>query len=265
MEFLISGLRSGIRGRSLQVVFAMGVLTVVVAFLAGDFSPRQPQTVALDIGFSGLRFSLVLLNLFWVQELVVREIDRKTIFFSLTYPVPRSAFVLGRFLAILVLGLLAAVVLGLLLTVAVISVGTYAQQLPPSLGLPFWSNIAGIVVDSVVVMSFALCLASIATAMMLPMALGAILAIAGKALGPAMDYVLSGADGDVQFTERFGPLLGVIRWVLPDLARLDWRDWPLYQSAPDAMGITWALLMAAAYISLMLVITVSVFERREFC
>jgi hypothetical protein len=48
-----------------------------IAYLSGYFSPRQPQTVALDVGFSGIRFSLVLLNLFWVQELVAREIDRR--------------------------------------------------------------------------------------------------------------------------------------------------------------------------------------------
>jgi hypothetical protein len=48
-----------------------------VAYLSASFSPRQPQTVALDVGLSGLRFSLVLFALFWVQELVGREIESR--------------------------------------------------------------------------------------------------------------------------------------------------------------------------------------------
>jgi Cu-processing system permease protein len=91
-EFALSGLRSGLRGRSFQAVFILGVLLIGIAYLSGFFSPRQPQTVALDVGFSGIRFSLVLLNLFWVQELVAREIDRRVILFSLAYPVSRAPF-----------------------------------------------------------------------------------------------------------------------------------------------------------------------------
>ena len=81
--FIVSGLRSGLRGRSFYAVFILGVVMIGVAYLSGFFSPRQPRTVALDVGLSGIRFSLVLLNLFWVQELVAREIDRRTILFSL--------------------------------------------------------------------------------------------------------------------------------------------------------------------------------------
>ena len=111
-EFMRSGLRSGLRGRSFQAVFVLGVLTIGLAYLSGFFSPRQPQTVALDVGFSGIRFCLILLNLFWVQDLVAREIDRRVILFSLAYPVTRGAFLAGRFAAILILSGLAAIVLG---------------------------------------------------------------------------------------------------------------------------------------------------------
>ena len=78
-EFTLSGLRSGLRGRSFHAVFLLGVLLIGIAYLSGFFSPRQPQTVALDVGFAGVRFSLVLLDLFCVQELVAPEIDRRRI------------------------------------------------------------------------------------------------------------------------------------------------------------------------------------------
>ena len=57
----------------MHAILVLGVLLVGVAFLSASFSPRQPKTVALDVGLSGMRFSLVLFALFWVQELIGRE------------------------------------------------------------------------------------------------------------------------------------------------------------------------------------------------
>jgi Cu-processing system permease protein len=127
-SFLVSAWRSGLRSRSIQGVLVLGVLLVGVAYLSASFSPRQPRTVALDVGLSGLRVSLILFALFWVQELVGREIERRTVLFSLTYPVARGNYVLGRYLGVIGLLALAALLLGLLLWVAVRTTGGDYQQ-----------------------------------------------------------------------------------------------------------------------------------------
>jgi hypothetical protein len=40
------------RSRSIQAVLVLGLLLVGVAYLSAAFSPRQPKTVALDVGLS---------------------------------------------------------------------------------------------------------------------------------------------------------------------------------------------------------------------
>ncbi len=264
-EFALSGLRSGLRGKSFQAVFILGVLMIGIAYLSGFFSPRQPQTVALDVGFSGIRFSLVLLNLFWVQELVAREIDRRVILFSLAYPVSRGAFLAGRFAAILLLSMLAAVVLGLLLLLAVVLVGGgYSQEFTLALGVPFWSAVAGFTIDAAVVAAFALCIAALSTVSVLPLALGAAFAVAGKALGATIAYLSQGADGNEELVASFNPAIEVVKWLVPDLSRLDWREWAMYQLAPAAAEVLWAVVMAVAYMVLLLVGASLLFARREF-
>ncbi len=264
-EFALSGLRSGLRGKSFHAVFILGVLMIGMAYLSGFFSPRQPQTVALDVGLSGIRFSLVLLNLFWVQELVAREIDRRVILFSLAYPVSRSAFLAGRFAAILVLSALAATVLGFLLLLAVMTVGGgYSQEFAVALGIPFWSAVAGFALDAAVVAAFALGIAALSTVSVLPLALGAAFAVAGKSLGATMDYLSRGADGDKELVADYHPVIDWIRWVLPDLSRLDWRDWAMYQLAPGAETVFWSVTMAVAYMVVLLVCASLLFSRREF-
>lgn len=265
IQFVISGLRSGIRGRTFQVILFLGVLSISIAYLSGSFSPRQPQTVVMDIGFSAIRFSLILLNLLWVQELVTREIERKTVLLSLAYPVSRSAFLFGKYIAIVVLSIMATFVLGLLLSLVVaMAGGGYVQEFGPSLQLPYWMTLFGLMLDALVVAAFSLFLSTFSTVSALPLALGVAFAIAGKALGATVDYLTKGADGDAKLVSHFSPLVDGIRVVLPDLSRLDWRDWPMYLASPEGSTLGWACLMGVSYIGLILLLAMCIFSRREF-
>lgn len=265
IEFMVSGLRSGLRGRSVQIVFLLGLALVGVAYLAASFSPRHPRTVALDVGLSGARFTLILLCLFWVQDLVAREIDRKIILQSLSFPVSRVAFLFGRYAAVLVLAGLSLVILGLCLWLAVgLSSPGYEQEFRVGLGLPYWSTLIGLTVDVGVVTAVAMAVATVSTVASLPLLVGAGFAVAGKALGAAADYIARGADGDKPFVETWGTSVEAVRWLIPDLSRLDWRDWPLYGAAPGLEQVLGALAMGIAYAAIALLLGWRALERREF-
>lgn len=262
--FAISAILGGLRGRSIHAVFLLGICLLAFSYVAADFSPRQPQAVALDVGLSFLRFSLVLLAIFWVQELVGKEFERKTVLVAFSYPVQRSTYVIGRYLGVLVLLALAVVILGLFLWLVVMfSSRGYEQVQPVDLGMPFLIAVLGVYVDVAVVAAFTLCISTLSTVTLLPLALGGLFAIATRALGPVVDYLRQGADGDVGLSQRFGPLLDQIQMVIPDLSRLDWRAWPLYQLQPESSAMLWPLVMAVAYIGLMLLAAVVSCRRRE--
>lgn len=265
LAFFLSGVRSGLRGRSFQAVLILGFLLVGVAYLSSGFSPRHPRTVALDIGLSGIRITLVLLCLFWIQELLAKEVERKTILHSLAYPAKRGAFVVGRYLAVLALTCLAALALGLsLLGVVAMASPGYSQEFPVLLGFPYWIAVAGLVLDVAVVAAFGVVLATVSTVSVLPLAAGLAFAIGAKALGATLDYIAHGADGDTRIMGVFGPAIGIVRWLVPDLSRLDWRNWPMYGLPPDGAEIRWAALAAVAYVVLLLMVGIAYFSRREF-
>ena len=263
-QFMLSAGRAGLRSRSIQAILILGTLLVGVAYLAASFSPRQPQTVALDVGLSGLRITLVLFSLFWVQELVAREIERRTVLFALTYPVARGHYIIGRYLGVLGLIALAAVLLGMLLWLVVLTLGKgYAQGFPVVLGVPYWSTVAGLWLDAAVVTAFALWVATFSTVPMLPLALGLAFAVGGKSLGAVAEYLAKGADGDLALM-RFAPIIDAIQWVLPDLSRLDWRNWPMYGLAPDGQAAMLSMVLAFSYAALLLALAVTTFTRRDF-
>ncbi len=265
-EFALSGWRSGLRGHSFRGLGVLAVALLGFAYLAAGFSARQPMTVALDVGLSGLRFSLVLMALFWVQELIAREVDRRAINLSLAYPIDRASYVIGRFVAISGLLLAALLVLGTALWLATrVSSGGYQQAYQVDLGLPYWVALFGLWLDVLVVTAFAVMLASLSTVSILPLALGVAFAIAAKTLGSVIDFLfVRDAEGIDGLTERYNPIIDSIRWILPDLSRLDWRIWPMYGVSPGTSAMLWSALMAVAYCALMLSIAVLVFRRREF-
>lgn len=263
-SFLFSAWRAGLRSRSVQSILILGILLMGVAYLSASFSPRQPQTVALDVGLSGLRITLVLFALFWVQELVAREIERRTVLFSLTYPIARGYYIVGRYWGVLGLLALAAVLLGLMLWLVVLLLGKgYEQGFPVALGVPYWNTVAGLWVDAAVVAAFAFWVSTFSTVPMLPLALGLAFAVAGKSLGIVVEYLAKGADGDPDLL-RLAPLIDVIQWVLPDLSRLDFRAWPMYNLAPASQAVGLGLLMAASYAALLITLAVLTFTRRDF-
>ena len=263
-QVFIASWRTGFRNRALLAVFGLGIALVGVAYLAASFSPRQPQTVALDVGLSVLRLSLALFVVTLVQDLVGRDIERRSVVMTLSYPIGRAAYLLGRYFGVLALTAVAAAILAMLLWLAVLLAGAqYEQQFAVHLGQAFWLAVFGIWLDVAVIAAFTLCIATLSTVTMLPLVLGALFAIASRALGSVFDYVIHGADGQEALAARFTPALEVVRWLVPDLSRLDWRAWPMYGLAPDATAMALATVAALAYAGAMLGLATQAFAHRD--
>lgn len=265
LQHLLVAWRSGLRSRSFQALFILGLLAMGGSYLAAEFSGRQPATVALDVGLSAIRIIGLLLVLFWTQELIAREVERRTVFSALAYPAPRSAYLLGRYLGLLLLTAAAVVLLGLLLlgTVHIVA-GGYQQSQPIYLGWEFWLTLLYSFLDLAAVAAFALFITSLSTTPLLPFALGFAFALAGRSLGPVLEYLFNQKEVDPSLAHTFQPILDIVRWILPDLSRLDIRPLTLYGQWPGNESMLWPAVMALGYLAILLAAAVLIFKRREF-
>lgn len=255
-------LLSGLRSRSFQAVFVFGLLAMGGGYLAAQFSGRQPATVAMDVGFSFIRIIGLLLALFWGYELFGKEIERRTLFVSLTYPLPRGAFMLGRFLGLLTLLAGALVILAGLLQGTVLLAGRgYLQATPISLGWPYWETILFIWFDLATVAAFGFLVSAFATSAILPLGVGLGFAVGARSLGPALEYLLADDKQNVQ--GGLFHFLDGLRWLMPDLSRLDIRYYPLYGQVPDTLVLAWGGLMAVSYVAVLLFLAIAFFNRRQ--
>lgn len=260
--------KCGLRSRSFQAVIFVSFLLIGAAHLGAAFSFRQPQVVALDLGLSAVRIGLVLLNLFWIQELVSRDIDRRVVVLQLSYPRPRWEYLLGRFLAVLALSLSAAVIFaGVLWAVVSFSKWGYQSGSVPLMSARLLGVVLLIWLEAAVVASFSLAVASVASTPFFAVLAGLAFALVGRMVGPVLMYLRSGAEGDDDLVGAFLPVVDQLRWILPDLSALDIRAQVLYGlGAPPLVAgdLAAAVGAAIAFATMALLLAVGLFGRRQF-
>jgi ABC-type transport system involved in multi-copper enzyme maturation permease subunit len=262
---LITTWRLGLRGKSFLALVLLALFAMAGSLLASQFSGRQPNTVALDIGISAIRIIGALMALFWTQELFARDIEQRVLHTTLAYPSPRHHYVIGRFLGVALLLALVLALFGLMLAVlgAVAGLG-YDDPSQTESGLNLVPVLGFLWLDLLTITAFAWLMATLSTTPFLPFALGLAFAWAGRSLGPVMGYLETGKGVMERMRGELHPLLEGFLWFLPDLSRLDLRPWVLYGQLPDSGVLALSAANTTAYIVLLMGLAIWRFNRREF-
>ncbi|MBL0075835.1 MAG: hypothetical protein IPP41_07835 [Rhodocyclaceae bacterium] len=258
-------LRLIIRSRVVLIAVIVGSILCGVAWLAGQFSPRQPATVALDVGLSFIRVVLPTLALLQIQDLVAREVERRLVLTSLTYPHSRSEFLLARFGAVVLVALVTCLFFSALLAGAVSWVASvYPQATNVSLGPAFVFTSVLVWFDVTVVVAFGLVLATVATTPHLVFVGGIGFMIIARSASTIIQLLETDRDV-VRGAEWYHQGLQWVQWIVPDLAMLDVRPAALYNKLEFIGPSPWILMaMPTAYVVVLLVIACAGFSRRRF-
>lgn len=257
--------RLAMRARYFWLFFSSLLGMAVCVFLSSFFSGRQPATVGLDFGISIIRIVLPIVLIVVSQELVFRELDQRFFLRTLTYPYPRYRFLLGRFVAILLLvgGLLVAMASVLSLLVVWIGQG-YPQSTPVSLDYRFWLVIGFVGLDAFVLTALA-CLLSVTASTPSFVLLGTLgFMLVSRSFFSVIELLTRDA-GVVSDSESYLVGIGMLRYVLPDLGALDVRMIALYGEL-DFLPADWAWLVLSCviYSLVLLMLAVRALNHKSF-
>jgi Cu-processing system permease protein len=254
-----------LRARFGFIALWLVIITCLAAWMGGQFSGRQPATVALDVGISVIRVVVPILGILMLQELISREFERRYFLSSLTYPRPRHYFLLGRLVGLLILLSLLLLVLAVLLAVVVIWVGKgYAQATPVSLGLPYWVTFLFVFLDLLVVLSMGALLAVVASTPSF-IIIGSVGFMLIARSFSTIVYLLQHDGWLVSNSGAYGGSLNLLMYVMPDLAALDVRMVALYgRMELLPADWPWLALYSAAYALALLAVSVYALNRKRF-
>lgn len=252
----LNTLRETIRDKILYVILIFALLMIASGTLLSSLSLNQQGRIVLDLGLSSISVFGLIITVFVGTNLLNKEIDKKTIYLLLSKPLRRSDFILGKFL-------------GLSLTLGIITLAMGA-----AFYAVLWSTLKGMGQDPLIWVPTSLMALVLIYVEMLLLTAGAI--FFSTFATPVMSamftlalYLIGHMSYDIlQFGRMTGQTLlteltRLIFYVLPDLERLNLKNVLVQQPVPaDVFGS--ALLYGGLYIAGLLVLSMLIFEGKEF-
>ncbi len=241
--------RDARRNKIFYATFAFALLVVANATLFTEVTITELDRILVDAGFAVISVFALLLTVFVGVGIINREIDRKSSYVVVSRSLPRSAYIVGKYLGLLAIVWFATAVL-LLVFVAVM----VAYKAPVSATL-LWAYM-GLLGETAVVGAFAVLCSCVASSVVSAFASGVML-VGGHLVENMHAWTSRGAASALSRT-----LGNVVYYTLPNLERLSFKTELTYQL--PVYGLAPALLYAMTYVAFFMAIAVVAFSRRDF-
>jgi hypothetical protein len=115
VAFIVASLKEMARTRVYVGVLATGCILIALSLVLTELAPYAEGRTLLDLGLALTSLVSVVLATVVPVSVIAREIRSRDVVSYLTRPVPRWSYIVGRFLAVILLVLLTNVLFGLLL------------------------------------------------------------------------------------------------------------------------------------------------------
>jgi ABC-type transport system involved in multi-copper enzyme maturation permease subunit len=246
----VNTFREAVRDRILYSILAFAILLIGASVILAGLSIGQESKIVKDLGLAACSLFGAFIAVFLGIGLVFKEIERRTVYVIIFKPIYRFQFLLGKYIG-LVLTLLVTVGVMALLVVGMgrLVDGHWSPGLLLAAGFDFLALM--------IVTATALLFSTFSTP-----TLSAIFTLA--------IFVIGRLSGDIRlFAEQFaGPGVGravlAVYLVVPDLARFQIGSQVIHGLPLAPAEISRAAVYGVAYILMLLLVAVAIFQRRDF-
>ena len=237
-----------LKSKVLFNVILIGLGLLLMSFVASEFTYGVPERVALDFGLGTLSLSTVAIAILMGAGLISNEIESRTIYMTLSRPVPRISFLLGKTMGI---GL---IFIANILILSVLSIGFYFHLGGKLDALIFW-NIAYTIVESFLCL-FVVVFFSLITNKTLSVIFTFFLYISGHAVN--LSLIEKFKDSPVASF-----LLEHYHYVFPRFNKLNIKNFLLYEKSLDSAFLWQTLGYGCLYLLGLILLTCVIFKRKD--
>lgn len=263
MAIALNTFREAVRDRVFYNLVLFAVLLVGASIVIGQLAAGQDVKIIKDIGLAAASLFGVGIAIFIGIQLVAREVERRSIYSTLAKPVSRPAFLIGKYLGLLLtLGVNIVVMAAALYAV----LGLYHYLAPvamrdswtrPPLDPRLLLALVLIYLELAVVTAIALLFSTYSSAL-LSASFTAALWLAGHFVTDLRTLDAIGVGAATRWSAF------AVSWLLPNLALFDIKA-EVVHGLPLASGhLLYAMAYAVLYVAAVLSLATIVFSRREF-
>jgi Cu-processing system permease protein len=243
----INAFREIVRERTVGILFFGAVVLLVLSFFVGSLSFDEQRRILIHLGFGAIHLTCLAIVLFKGAYLIQREIDRQTCLMVLVRPISRFQFLLGQYLAIVLL--------------LIVHLSFQSLMLSALLGFQadpgrFLTVIMGIFVEMCVILSL-IVLATQWVRPVLALFSGLVLFLVGNWLEEMKFFADKTKDQDFQV------VTDIIRWLMPNLFVLNYRSEGFLLANQTHLPLLPSVLHFSLWIGIFLILAGISFSRRD--
>ena len=238
-----------LKSRILILIVFLGIALLVIAYVASELTYGVPQKVALDFGLGTLTLALVGIAVFMGANLIVKEIEGRTLYMVLSRPVSREVFLFGKMVGLLELLGLATLILGFLSIAMFILLGG-------AMKITIFQCIFLTFTEAILVMLLSIFF-SLVTNSVASVVYTLALYTAGHAIGELKTFAYVASHPSLAKFINFYSL------VFPNFSKINLKDYVLYEATLPSHYIQNAFWYGISYSIFLLLVIITIFRNKE--
>lgn len=242
--------REAVRDRIFLLVGAFGLLLVASAAVMSPLTVGAQQKIVVDIGLAAQSVLGLLVVVLVGSGMLHKEIDKRTIMTILSKPISRLEYLVGKYI-----GLLAVLVSMMAVMFCVFLVACAFTATP--IKVAFLASLGMTVVEMMVVTALVVFFSTFTTPV-----LTSLFTLGVYVTGHTVQDLESFAE--VTGSAAVAQVMGVAKWVIPNLDLFNIRSAVVHGLAMDTAQIAWAATYGLLYSLLLVALSDVTFRRREF-
>ncbi len=244
-------LKQHVRNRVFLSVVLFGLVLVFGGVVISALAVEEQLRMMIDLGLSGIEFLALVTVLFVTVNLVLEEMESRSIYLILSHPIERWQYIVGRFL-----GTVTALTVGILV-MALLHLGSlylYGWRLEAFYPIAIVCSIFKIAVVS----ALALLISLITTSTASSMTLTGFLWVLGHFSSEIRFMAEKSANPLVKALSQF------LEYVTPNFNYFNYRDFWNAAAIPPPAWFGWMATYSFSYLGIALFLTSWIFSNKEF-
>ncbi len=242
--------REGIRNKILHSLVFFAFIMIVLSNALSELAMAASDKVVTDIGLSAISLFGVFIAIFVGINLVYKEIDRKTIYTIISKPLSRYQIVVGKYL-----GLVVMLFVQLLIMSAVFCLALLFTQ--GSIDPQIFVAIAMIFLELMVITALSICFSSYSSPFM-----SALFTISIFVIGHVTNDLLQFGEKSKLVTMKV--VAQISYYLFPNLENFNFKTRVTHHLPYHVSEVFYAAGYGFLWIALLLILSVLLFQRRDF-
>ncbi|MGE0527153.1 MAG: ABC transporter permease [Bdellovibrionales bacterium] len=238
-----------IRDRILYALVLFAILLIGLSLALGQLTFAEQARISANFGLSAIHLCAVVLAIFVGSNLVYKEIEKKTILTILVRPISRLQFIMGKTLGLSLLIL--TMVAGLALILGLVFLG-----LGMDIDFRFGLVLLGLLAEALILLGVTLVF-SMFTKPLLVVSFSLGVFLIGH-WQDSLEFFAKKSEGGVLV-----PISWFVKYALPDLERVNWKNLVLYNQPLEMQSKMIALGYAISWFALSICLAALLFRRRD--